>query len=45
MSDNTLKTKNEWQYTQEKCEHYSSRKVSTIAQERFTRKVDHNGSS
>jgi hypothetical protein len=32
-------------YTQEKCEHYSLRNVSTTAQERFTRRVDHKGSS
>jgi hypothetical protein len=32
MSDNTLKIRSEWQHTQEKGEHYSSRKVSTTAQ-------------
>jgi hypothetical protein len=36
MSDNSLKTRSEWQHTQEKDEHYSSR---NILQE------DHEGSS
>jgi hypothetical protein len=36
-SDNTLKIRSEWQHTQEK--------VSATAQERFTRRVYHQGSS
>jgi hypothetical protein len=35
MNDNTLK----------KDEHYSSRKMSTAAQERFIKRVDHKGSN
>jgi predicted amino acid racemase len=37
VSDNTLKIRSEWQHTQEK--------VSATAQERFTRRVYHQGSS
>jgi hypothetical protein len=39
VSDNTLKTRSEWQHTQEKSEHYSSRKVSTTAQEMDYKKI------